>query len=282
MTAVPPSPSSLYRYTALARLVDPRLPSNRAVIAGVVIAALVSYLASGRLAGAMAFAATVFLSWAVGREIDPDNAVTSVLAMAGSVAMTALVGPSSVALSFAVLMGVRMTAGTVGIPLRVLDSAALVAVAAISSSRPAGLVAGGVLCAGALVAARSRAEGRVLAAIIAAVTIGGSALAGWDTIGSQPGISDWIVFGMVIVATPLVLPAPDVVSRTDATDEILSRSRLTRARIVAVLAVAGSFAVADGISATAGTVGAPIIAAAIARADARLRSGAQRRTTTAP
>lgn len=125
------------RFT-LARSIDPDYPTNRAillltlaVLAGGVIVTLLSGAAiPGSIIAAVSGAASFFLAWALGRELDPDEeyaAFVSAGLMAGALLLFPL--PDPVTALFAVLL-LRTVNRTSGLPTRVLDSVVLLLIAA--------------------------------------------------------------------------------------------------------------------------------------------------------
>ena len=148
-------PAKVVRRSSLGRDVDPRLPSNRLAIVGALLAALATGLAAlaGLEIGLSPFSAAlgVFLSWAIARELDPDHPAAAAIALPVSFVLLVLVGPSSLLVSTGLLLGARMTAGTVGTPLRLLDVVGIVALSALLGTSVVGAVGVAAMGVGVLV-----------------------------------------------------------------------------------------------------------------------------------
>jgi hypothetical protein len=122
-------PRGIYRLTSIARPVDPRFPTNRAVLVLLPVLALTGasiVLLSGEgwlaalLAGLM-FMLVAFGAWALTRELAPDDNPAAFIAMALGVAQI-LVGTDSVLLVFVALFLVRVVNRTTGLAPRPWDS----------------------------------------------------------------------------------------------------------------------------------------------------------------
>jgi hypothetical protein len=136
------------RFSALARPLDPSWPTNRAILAlmpiGAAVAAAVRLgggtTGAGPLAWAAVFGAAVVLgTWALGRELAPDDQRAAFVALALGYPAALVVEGSSLALLFSAMLLARMVARTVGPPPTVADGLALVGLvgwAAISLSEP--------------------------------------------------------------------------------------------------------------------------------------------------
>ena len=119
------------RFTHLGRPVDPAYPTNVA-IAVLSVATLISvslwrllYLHSefmaaltqgGQLAG------VVFLTWALGRELDPDANIVAFLAITPAVVLAVLVGTPNFSLVFLALLLLRVVNRSLGVPAKPTDS----------------------------------------------------------------------------------------------------------------------------------------------------------------
>lgn len=123
--------------TSIARPLDPAYPTNRAVLLIVPLAGLVAAsvaaargaaLADLTIAGLVGLA-VAFGSWALARELAPDDEAAAFVSMALAYATLLVVGSPSVLLLFACLLLVRTVNRSSGLAARVSDS---VVVAALS------------------------------------------------------------------------------------------------------------------------------------------------------
>jgi len=120
----------IYRYTAIARPVEPHFPTNKAVLLIVPIVALVAALltmsgfGSGGSPGSAALGAALaaFGAWAVTRELAPDDNPAAFVAMALAVAAVLWLGPHSVLPLFVALFLTRIVNRTTGTDVRWTDS----------------------------------------------------------------------------------------------------------------------------------------------------------------
>src|SRR5690606_24949796 len=126
--------------TGLARTIDPRVPSNRLILI-LAVAATVSLglfrLAAGALLPEVvihAVGAGVFttLAWAVGREIDPDHNLSAAIAAVLMIVALFVWPMPNLLLAGGLMAALRMVTRSTGLPLRLTDALALVALAAIS------------------------------------------------------------------------------------------------------------------------------------------------------
>lgn len=107
--------------TSLSRIIDPRVQSNVlalgiAIVAGVgaIAARLVDDTgAAESLLDSFGAGVAVFLAWAIGRELDPDNNSSALLAELGAFALWFWL-PSSAGLLFATLIPVRLIVRSTG------------------------------------------------------------------------------------------------------------------------------------------------------------------------
>lgn len=130
-----------HEITGLGRPLDPRIKSNQIAIAGSAIFGAVG-LAIGLVGGSdswlwggAAAAIAAFLGWALGREIDPDQQSTAVLAMAIS-GVVALVSAPQLLVVAVLLIATRILAGTVGNQIRGADLLVVIGAAAYAGSQP--------------------------------------------------------------------------------------------------------------------------------------------------
>jgi hypothetical protein len=137
----------IYDYTSIGRPLDPTWPSNKAVLILVPLAAVVGFAHSlgggaGFLAALnMAFiqAAAVFGTWALARELMPDDHVSAFISMALGFAATLVFTVPGLMVLFATLLLVRILNRSSGLAAQTLDSVAvtlLVIWAVYSSASP--------------------------------------------------------------------------------------------------------------------------------------------------
>ncbi len=119
------------RFTHLGRPVDPAYPTNVA-IAVLSVATLISvslwrlfYLHSEFMAALLQggqLAGVVFLTWALGRELDPDANIVAFLAITPAVVLAVLVGTPNFSLVFLALLLLRVVNRSLGVPAKPTDS----------------------------------------------------------------------------------------------------------------------------------------------------------------
>lgn len=121
--------SGVYRFTSIARPVDPAFPTNRAVLVIVPLAAALgaglalSGLTEGAPGGtALAAALASFGVWALTRELAPDDNAAAFVGMALAFLAIAVLGPVSVLPVFVALFLARIVNRTTGLPVRWTDS----------------------------------------------------------------------------------------------------------------------------------------------------------------
>ncbi len=121
--------------TTIGRPIDLNYPTNRAVailsslvLVGATLLQRVSGLPwiQSALWGAQA-ALSVFLAWALCRELDPDHAMSAFVAFALALGGLCLWGLPSLAVLFWIILIVRVVNRTVGLPAGILDSLAVLA-----------------------------------------------------------------------------------------------------------------------------------------------------------
>lgn len=244
--------------TGLGRTLEWSIPSNRTAILGGFLAAIAIGLRDwhgfdpAALWEAGSTGLAVFLSWALARELDPDDPGPATLAMLFCLGLAFTAGADAFGAAIA-LVALRLMVGSVGRPLRIGDHLVLVAAATVAGLRP-GLWPVGALVILALVVARPRGYG--LSAIASSIALGIATLAGagFAWVGSLGSIA---VAGVGVLAGLAALPVADVSTRTDRGDRLISTGRVIIARLAATgVIVSTSFLSTDPSS----SVG-PVLAA---------------------
>ncbi len=257
--------------TSLARVVDPRYPSNRLVLIGALVAGLAvgaaALLGVDPKAGPVAAAVGVFLAWAIARELDPDHPASAAIAIPVSLALSLTIGPSALLVSTAVLLGLRMTAGTVGTPLRLLDMIGIVGLSAALGTGLIGAAGVAVMAVGIVISEGPEWRSFAIAAAAAIAYASVAAVSGIERTLTAPNTAEWVAIGLAVVATLLVVPARTPTSETDRRTGAVVRSRVTVARIIAGLAMLLGLGLTGGVgvAALAGTTTAALTGTAIRR-----------------
>jgi len=120
----------MYRYTAIGRPLDPAWPSNKAVLILLPLMLLAGlawslYLGLGwqtAFTNGLVFAFAAFGSWALGREVMPDDHAAAFVSMAMAFLACLAFQTPGLLLLFATLMLVRVVNRSTGLPARTSDS----------------------------------------------------------------------------------------------------------------------------------------------------------------
>lgn len=260
----------LTHVTGLGRHLDPNLPSNRiallgAVAAGVVHGALELFTGGGVvIVGSVAAGALVFLAWAISREIDPDHPSSATLAMILA-APFAVIGDGSALALAALLIALRMVAGTTGVALKPADVGVVLAAAMATAFVAGGWVVVPLLATGVALAMADR--GVPTAMLVTAAGLSTALIAG-TLILSGDEVSATICLAVAVIAQVGRRPEP-VTSTVDAGGRIMDTGRIGLAETLAAVA-AGLLAIAvPGVS---GFVAAAPVAATWLHRRTRVRS----------
>jgi hypothetical protein len=172
---------------------------------------------------------SVFLSWAIARELDPDSPRSATVAALLGFAIF-LTGLAQLGAVVALLFAIRIVVRTTGAPPNGLDLIWLVALGIYSARRPGGVPAAIALGAALVIDARLppyapksvSIAGKVLVPIVlAASAYLGSLTASW----AWPSGPQWIVLACTLPAVAS-WKVPSPTSTTDIGGEPLSRQRL--------------------------------------------------------
>jgi hypothetical protein len=121
--------TGMYRFTSIARPIDPAYLTNRALliilpVAGLLGAGLAALFDTARSPLSMAFSGvlTAFAAWALTRELAPDYDGAAFVALAFAWAANLALGVRLVLLVFVALVLARIVNRSTGLPLRPLDT----------------------------------------------------------------------------------------------------------------------------------------------------------------
>lgn len=121
-------PQGLYRFTSIARPVDPKYPTNRLVLivapAAVIAAVILDFLVldRGAVGVALSVALTTFGAWALTRELSPDDNAAAFVSLVLALAAQLAFGPAGVLPLFIAIFLSRIVNRTTGCPPRWFDS----------------------------------------------------------------------------------------------------------------------------------------------------------------
>lgn len=145
---------SFYRYTSIGRPLDPTLATNKAVLILTALAALLGAgvgfgsggVGVGMLRNGLLFALIAFGSWALARELDPDDNPVAFISLAAGMLVALAADAPGVLIVFVTLGLARIVNRTTGLAARKSDSALLTLLAIVviytTASPLFGLVAG--------------------------------------------------------------------------------------------------------------------------------------------
>lgn len=240
--------------TALARPIDPRYPTNLAIsVVSLLVAVggtIYSVMSSDGWLDAMLWgvgtALTVFLAWALARELDPDHDLSAFAAAAlGLAGLISFGQPSLLSLLWLLLL-LRVVNRTVGVPARPLDSLGVLGLAgwlAWQGAWPAALVTAFGFLADGLLRNPLRRH-LVFAALALALAVAGAVVHApvADHVHSLAAGDvqvpfDWAINGAVAALWIVVIYTTDrMVSRGDTTGQPLHAGRVQAAQGLALLA----------------------------------------------
>ena len=131
----------LRKFTAIGRPVDPAYPTNLAILAitifCVVAGSFYMVFAGEEMSSAIFFGLmagmSVFFSWAICREIDPDNHFSAFVQIPFTLAGMIYFGAPNIVLLFSIMLLLRVVNRSVGLYCRMSDSIIVLIVASISS-----------------------------------------------------------------------------------------------------------------------------------------------------
>lgn len=242
--------------TTLVRPIDPRYRSNIAVLVIAAAVTVATMTTRQEFSASLAFASFVgaFLTWAIGRELDPDFGTSALLAAGLSGPLMIWLGPPDLLLMTAILMLARILTRSSGLPPTMLD---LVAMTLLGGAL--GLREGGWLLALALAfgVVRDRTLpgspprfARLAGLVIAATATGFAVRSGVGVMTWPTGFEIGFVCAGVVAALTGRLYEP--ASPADITRELLLRRRVASSRRIVATATLASIAT-SGSLAIAGT-----------------------------
>lgn len=251
-------PAGVYRFTSIGRPLDPRYPTNRAVLvllpalamagASIVLLAGEGWMAA--LAAGLMFMLVAFGTWALTRELAPDDNPAAFIAIALGIAQV-FAGTDSVLLVFVALFLVRIVNRTTGLAPRPLDSLAVLGFAAWamdSLGQPLlGLVAALAFALDALLPAGRRWQ-LVPALLACALAVRGIATDGITLAPRLLTSGSSLIVAVVLLAYSLATwRSRRVVSVADIGGERLQASRVQAGMVIGALVVVQAYLVSGPV-----------------------------------
>jgi hypothetical protein len=245
MAEVPSNLTGIYRFTSIARPIDPAYLTNRALLIVLPLLALLSAglasvydIGSGPVSAAVSGALAAFAAWALTRELAPDYNGAAFVALALAWALNVAFGVRLVLLVFVALLLVRIVNRTTGLPSRPFDTFSVFAFctwAAISTQQPLILLVMGV--AFALDAAlKDPLRHHYLAAAACLPVFVWMLLSDAAVISSDLTAWDWSLIALFAGGVFLVVKrSRDPISYCDTSPDRLDRVRVNAGLIVGLL-----------------------------------------------
>jgi hypothetical protein len=232
--------------TATVRSIDLSYPTNRAIAAfsmvvtagGVILQLIVGVELTQGVSWGISAGLTVFLAWALGRELDPDHDLSAFFA-----AGLALIGlllfdlPSLMALFWMTIL-LRVVNRTTGLPARILDSLLMLGLGSWLTWQ-GGWIYG--LMTGLAFFLDSRLSPPHRRHLLLAVVAFLATVMLFSVTGSMPGqdrlslLAILAVFGASVPFVPVILASRQLSAVGDATGESLNPRRVQAAQVVALL-----------------------------------------------
>ena len=234
-------------FTTIGRPVEFSYPTNRAIailtllvmIAGMLYQSLTGMPWSESLVWGLQAGLTVFLAWALGREVDPDMALAAFFGAGLTLIGLFVWGLPNLGLLFWSLLALRVVNRTTGLPATLLDSLGLLGLGTWQTF-------GGNPGYGALTALTFLIDGWLDADnwrewIFAALALIATTIALVTGAATWPGEGfSWLAVGIALGLSLLFLPVisrtPPVTSKCDRTDERINSLRVQAGQVLAALA----------------------------------------------
>ena len=242
----------LRKFSTLGRPVDPIYPTNLVILVitifCVIAGSLYMIIAGEKITSAVFFGlmagTSVFFSWAIGREIDPDNPLSAFIQIPFTIGGMIYFGTPNIILLFSLMLLLRLVSRSVGLYCRISDSIVVLIVCSIASIFFSWII-------GVAMAVTFLADGIlykplkrhfIFSAIGFAVSIFSIIKGSPEEISFADGdvkIFILIFAGTVSLLFTGVIFSPGIfLSRCDQTEELLDPTRVRMAQMIALFAAA--------------------------------------------
>ena len=245
----------LLKSTSIARLIDPRYPTNLAIIllvAVVIVATGVNQFSTGNpsdqsIAAGIAAGVAVLFAWILARELDPDHDLSAFVGAGLALLGTLVFEPSNIIGLLLIGLLIRIVNRSVGPPATWLDSLLILGLAAALSLNEHGLF--GIMAATAFFIDSQLPpphKRHVLFAILALVL---AAVAIFDQSAALQGeLSQGVFIAVIAIAVlfiPVIVSSRQLTATSDVGSQPLNPTRVRVAQLIA-MAMALVFSVLTG------------------------------------
>ncbi|MDJ0747834.1 MAG: hypothetical protein QNJ11_00055 [Woeseiaceae bacterium] len=241
----PPNPTGMYRYTSIARPIDPAFLTNRALLIVLPLLALLSaglaffrYLDGSPLSASLNGVLVAFAAWALTRELAPDHDGAAFVALAIAWVSNVAIDMHQVLLVFVALVLVRVVNRSTGLPARPFDTLGVFGFctwASVATGQPLILlVAALAFTLDAVLEKPLRVH--YLAAAACLVVFAWMQVGDYDLVAEDLGLFDGSLLGVFSLGiTLVVLTSAQPVSYCDVSPDRLDRMRVNAGLIVGFL-----------------------------------------------
>ncbi|NCF63319.1 MAG: hypothetical protein GWP58_10745 [Gammaproteobacteria bacterium] len=250
----------IYKYSSIGRPLDPKFRTNQVVLAlmpaGAGLGAVTAWLGgqSGEqvLLQAMHFFLIVYCSWALARELDPDDHVAAFISLAIALFAALTVASPGILIVFATLGLVRIVNRSTGLAARQLDSVIvmLLAIAVIYSAQSPYF---GLVAALAFILDGSLKEPLRRQWIYALVCFGGTIVylvdhdVGLINLAVPDSLFGWLALLFLLIFALNTLLLKEVHSRSDVNGATLDLSRVRGGMVVGLMAALQGIGRPEGV-----------------------------------
>ncbi len=242
MTDAQPKLTGMYRFTSIARPVDPAYLTNRALLIVLPLLAAVSAgvawfsdTGDGPLSAAFSGALVAFVAWALTRELAPDYNGVAFVALAFAWVGSIAFDMRQVLLAFVALLLVRIVNRSTGLPARAFDTLSVFGFctwAAVNLQQPLILLVASLAFALDASLARPRRL-HYLAAAAGLAAFGWLLISGSNPFAGDLNGQDWLLAGVIALGVALVVRAsPEPVSYCDTSPDRLDRARVNAGLVI--------------------------------------------------
>jgi hypothetical protein len=251
----------VYQYTSIGRPLDPAWPTNKAVLVLLPIAALLGAALAWADDGSpvevllrgLNVALVLFVTWALARELDPDDPSAAFISLAGGVLVAVVIDLPGVLAAFAALGLIRIVNRSTGLAARKTDSVVLVllSIAVIYWTRSplfGGVAALAFLLDGSLKDPLRHQWVFALLCLGASVVYMVDHDIGLGHLGAPDSLFEWLAVLFLLMFALDVVLTREIRSRGDVNNRPLDLNRVRGGMVVGLLAALQGLDRPDGVA----------------------------------